>query len=345
MMFEIFFFVLGLILLVVGADYFVKYASLIAKRLGVSEFIIGLTLVSLGTSIPELASSVVASIFKDSGLIIGNIVGSNIANIGLVIGLIASFYLIKTKGAMLKRDGFIMLFAVVLFFLFTLDGVIGRSEGLVFIFFYGVYLLFLFEEKPGEDIRSFIRYFFRLQYLATIRSRVLYIDHKKKKIKQRKKVKRMFEWQLVKDIVFVILSGGAIVLGADFLIREAVFFAGFFNISSNIIGISLIALGTSLPELIVSFSAARKGFGGIAIGNIIGSNIANIFLVGGVAALIIPLEIVKSTIYFTVPFMILMTLLLLMFLKTRWRIKRWEGMILVFLYILMMVLLFSGWVF
>ncbi|MFC1801465.1 calcium/sodium antiporter [Nanoarchaeota archaeon] len=346
MMLEIFLFVLGLVLLVKGSEYFVKYSSLIAKRLGVSEFVIGLTLVALGSSIPELASSIAAALFRDSGLIMGNIVGSNIANIGLVIGLISSFYLIKTKKAMLKRDGFIMLFAAILFFLFILDGLISWPEGLVFLFFYVVYLLFLFEEKPGEDIRSFIRYFFRLKYLATIKSRVLYIDHdKKKKIKEKKKVKRILEWALAKDFFIAALGAGAVVLGADFFIREAVFFADILNIPTNIIGISLVALGTSLPELMISFSAARKGFGGIAVGNIIGSNIANIFLVGGVSALIFPLTVVKETIYFTVPFMIAMTLLLLVFLKTSWRIKRWEGMILFFVYILLMVLLMTGVIF
>lgn len=342
MIFEIVVFVLGLVLLVAGSEYFVKAASAIAKRLGVSEFVIGLTVVALGTSIPELVTSVVASVFKDSGLVVGNIVGSNIANIGLVVGLAASFYVIKTKKAMIKRDGYFMIFASILFYLFILDGVINWSEGLVFLFFYAVYMFFLFEEKPEEHIGAFISYFFRLKYLVTIRSRVLRTNHQKKTIKQKKRVKRIWEWGLAKDFLILALTGGAVVLGANYVIKEAIYFAGYFNVASNIIGISLIALGTSLPELMISFTAARKGYGGIAVGNIIGSNIANIFLVGGVAALILPLEIIRSTIYFTAPFMIGISILLLVFLKTNWRIKQWEGMVLLFLYILMMVLLFSG---
>jgi len=341
MIIEVILLIVGLILLVKGSGYLIKAAAALAKILNVSEFVIGLSVVALGTSIPELASAVFAAVFKDSGLVIGNIVGSNVANIGLVIGLAASFYYIKTKPAMLKRDGYIMLFASVLFYLFILDYTLNWVDGVILLFFYFVYMTFLFGEKPKDHIGQFIRHFFGFRYLATIRSRVFYYDHKKK-VKQKGKVKRLVGKEILKEVLILLLSGVAVVVGANFFIKEAVFFADYFGVASNLVGITLVALGTSLPELVVSITAARKGFGDIAVCNIIGSNIANIFFVGGVAALISPLSIVKSTIYYSVPFMLVMSLILLFFLRNDWRLKQWEGMILVFLYVIFILFLIMG---
>jgi len=147
-------FVNGLVLLIKGADLFVVTSSLIAKRFEVSEFIIGLTLVSVGTSVPELASGLTASFQQASGITIGNILGSNIANIGLIASTAALLSPIRTDKLMLKRDGYIMLFCSVLLFLFILDFKISRIEALIFLLLYLAYLLFLFEmvKKHEEDI-------------------------------------------------------------------------------------------------------------------------------------------------------------------------------------------------
>ena len=139
-------FLAGLVLLVRGADLFVLTSSRIARRFGVSEFVIGLTLVSIGTSIPELASSLAASFQQASGIIMGNILGSNIANIGLIAGTAALLMNIRTEEVMLRRDGYIMLFSSFLLFLFMLDFKISRLEALIFILLYLIYLLFLFEK-------------------------------------------------------------------------------------------------------------------------------------------------------------------------------------------------------
>ena len=143
-------------------------------------------------------------------------------------------------------------------------------------------------------------------------------------------------------ILITVLSGAAVVFGAKYLVQEAIFFANLLNIPENIIGLSLIAIGTSLPELFISVSAALKGYGNIAVGNIIGSNIANIFLVIGVSGLISPIEIIKSTIYYTAPFMIFMSILLLVFIRSQWKIRRIEGTIFLILYTIFMVLLFTN---
>jgi len=346
-------FAAGLVLLVKGSDYFIKSAASIAKRLGISEFIIGLTLVALGTSIPELASSVVASIKNASGIIIGNIVGSNIANIGLIIGVAATIAVIKTKKAMIWRDGLIMIFASVLFYLFMINGVVSKIEAGILLLLYVAYMAFLIEEQPEFEeynFGHFLRYFFRFRYIMTIRSKIIsgfnYRKNRRKKPKitseQKRKEQELFKAALIKDFLVTIISGIAVVFGAKYLVEEAIFFANLFNVPETIIGLSLIAVGTSLPELFVSIAAARKGYGNIAIGNIIGSNIANIFLIIGVSGLIAPILIIKETLYYTAPFMIFMSILLLVFIRSYWTIRRIEGTIFLILYTMFMMLLLIG---
>jgi cation:H+ antiporter len=348
---EIILFIVGLVFLVKGADYFIKSAASIAKKLGVSEFIIGL-LVALGTSIPELASSVAAALRNASGIIIGNVVGSNIANIGLIIGIAATIALIKTKKAMIWRDGLIMLFASGLFYIFMVNYSISRIEAGILLLLYIAYMAFLIEEQPKFEeyhFGHFLRYFFRFRYIMTIRSKFLSPfkpkkDHRKKaKIasEQKRKEKELFKAGLIKDFLITFLSGAAIVFGAKYLVQEAIFFANLLNIPENIIGLSLIAIGTSLPELFVSVSAALKGYGNIAVGNIIGSNIANIFLIIGVSGLITPISIIKSTLLYTAPFMIFMSILLLYFIRSQWKIRRIEGAIFLVLYAVFMTLLIT----
>ena len=169
-------FVGGLLLLVKGADIFVGSSSWIAERFGVSEFIIGLTLVSIGTSVPELASSLTASFEHASGIVIGNVLGSNIANIGLVVSTAALLSNVKTEELMLRRDGYIMLFSAFLFLLFILDFRISRIEALIFLLLYVAYLLFLLDKvkKHDEDIyfKDFMNYFFKFEYLFDLKTRI-----------------------------------------------------------------------------------------------------------------------------------------------------------------------------
>ncbi len=346
MLLNIILFILGFVFLIGGSEFFVKAAASIAKRLGVSEFVIGLTVVALGTSIPELASSIVASLKHESGVVIGNIVGSNIANIGLIIGITAVFMMIKTKEGMLKRDGYIMLFAALLFFVFILNGILSRLEAVILLLFYFAYLFFLFEvkhdDKTKTHFRDFIDYFFKFKYLTTIKSKIISgLDNKKDvSNKEKKEIKELFKAGLIKDFLILAISLVFVIYGAKYVVDEAVFFAGLFNISTNLISITLIAVGTSLPELMVSISATRRGHGDITLGNIIGSNITNIFLIIGVSGLIYPLSIIKTTLYFTAPFMIFISILLLFFVWRNWEIRRIEGIILLVLYLIFLILLF-----
>jgi cation:H+ antiporter len=339
-------FVLGLVLLAKGSDFFVKSAAAIAQKQGVSDFVIGLTLVALGTSIPELASSVFAALKEESGIVLGNVVGSNIANIGLIIGLGAVITTIKTKQEMLKRDGYIMLFAVLLFYVFIINARISRGEAMIFLLFYVAYTVFLFEDKPKSKgdyaFNEFIKYFLQFRYLITIKNSIIprLNNNKEITIKAEEEVKKLPKTGLINDFLVLISSGFAVVLGANCLVNEAIFFAEFFAIPKTVIGISLVAVGTSLPEVGVTLSAARQGYGNIAIGNVIGSNIANIFLVLGVSALIFPLSVIKSTIYYNAPFMILMCIMLLVFLKSGWELRRIEGIVFLLLYTLFLTVLF-----
>jgi cation:H+ antiporter len=341
--------VIGLVLLVKGSDFFVKAAAAIATKLGVSEFVIGLTLVAVGTSIPELASSVAASMQQQSDIVMGNIVGSNIANIGLILGVAATIAVIKTREEMLKRDGYLMLFAALVLYLFIFNGTISRVEAVIFLLLYVAYILFLLKEKPqfkGEyGFKEFLTYFFKFEYVKTVLNAVS--NHNRRKndksaseVTEPKEIKTGF----VNDIVVLILGGAAVIVGAKYLIAEAVFFAEYFQISKMLIGITIVAVGTSLPELSVSVSAARQGYGDIAVANVIGSNIANIFLILGVSAVIFPLAITSVTLVVIAPFMIVMTVLLLVFVKTHWELSRLEGVALLVLYILFMAFLvvFAG---
>jgi len=338
---EFILFVVGLGILVKGSDFFVKSAASIAEKLGISEFIIGLTLVAIGTSIPELASSIVAALKHESGIIIGNVVGSNIANIGLVIGLAAAFTAIKTEEKMLIRDGFIMLAATGLFYAFISYRYISWITALLFLLFYVAYIIFIFEtrEKTRDEyhFKAFIPYFFRFRYFFAIHRRIM--NHLRRK-ESTEKIKVLVKEGLVKDFAFVLLGATAVYIGAHIIIKEAIFFADYFNVSSTVIGVTLVAFGTSVPELSVSFTAARKGYGSIAIGNIIGSNIANILLVIGITGLITPLIITKLTLLISGPFMILLSILLLVFIKSGWRIHRLEGLVFVLVYAIFIVVLF-----
>jgi len=340
-------FAVGLVLLVKGADYFAKSAASIAKRLGVSEFVIGLTLVAIATSIPELASSTVASLRNQSGIVLGNIIGSNVANIGLIVGITAIIGTIKIKEKMIHRDGYIMIFASALFFLFALNGIITRIESAVMLLLYISYLSFIFLKKPHPKEKyyfgRFIRYFLGFEYFITIRSRILTRqDHKRKKAGlQRKGVIDLVKSAIIKDLFIMLIALFAIFFGADYLVKEAVFFADYFKIPQTLIGISIIAVGTSLPELSISITAIRKGLSSIAFGNIIGSNISNIFFVLATSGLIRPISVDRISLIYSLPFMIAISIAMLIFAKSQLRIKAVEGTTLLILYALFMIFLFS----
>jgi cation:H+ antiporter len=387
----------GLTLLVKGSDLFVLTSSRIARRFGVPEFVIGLTLVSVGTSVPELASSLTASFQQASGIVIGNILGSNIANIGLIASTAALLTNVRTEEVMLRRDGYIMLFASVLLFLFMLDFKISRLEALIFILLYIAYLFFLLDKvkRHKEDIyfKDFIIYFLKFEYLFDLKSRIKSQvqehgkgnqssgDTKKSTWKTEKKTQKvngneskieirtkdgsvakleteprteteheeididvtkedLYDSSLLIEFFKLIASGVAIIVGAKYFVEQAIFFALLLEVPETLIGMSLVAIGTSVPELMVTISAARSDYAGIALGNVIGSNIANILLILGCSGIVHPIATTSLGIYYIAPFMLIMSSLLLLFIRTGWRVKRFEGLILLLLYLGFMILIF-----
>ncbi len=334
MLFELLLIIVGLILLVGGSDKFVESGSRIAKKLGVSDFIIGLTLVAVGTSLPELASSVAAALKGSSGLIVGNLVGSNIANIGLIVGISALISSIKTHDTMLKRDGYIMLFVSVIFTLLALRGVINYIGGLVLLIVYFIYILFLIEAqaviKKKFHFKEFVEYLLRFRFIGTL------LNHSRRNSGGKSVNKK----GLVKEFIISAIGLAALIYGAELFINNALYFSNMLGVSDTFIGLALVAIGTSLPELAVSLSAIKKGFNKIFIGNILGSNIANISLVFGISSLIRPVQVAISSVYYLIPTMLFFSVLFLIFIRNEWKINRKQGVVLLVMYILF--LLFMG---
>lgn len=254
-------FIVAMAVLIKGADFVIEESERVALHYNISHFVIGATLVALGTSLPEMAASMVASGAGKGDIAVSNIIGSNIINISLVLGLV---FLISSK-IMPSRDIFAKdsawgLFPVMTFILISFDGIISRFEGFMFIMMMGAYLLFLINND--DDIASEID-----EELA----------------------KEKFDWK--RTGIFLAAGFVMVIVGANFTIESATAIALDFGVSEWIIGLLLIALGTSLPELMVSLSAAKKGNGDMIIGNIIGSNVANFTVALGAAALVNPIMV------------------------------------------------------
>lgn len=273
-------FVIAMGVLIWGADLIINQSERIALKFNIPEFIIGATLIALGTSLPEMAASVAASFSHKPDIAIANVIGSNVLNITLVL---AAVFLIATNinpsRDFFAKDSTWALVPVLVFILMILDGVISRFDALLLLLLMGAYLVFLLQDAkniPDEDLE--------------------YIDI------------GTFTWTKTISILF----GGFVLLiiGAHFTVESASEIAKSFGISEWIIGIILVAVGTSLPELVVSISAAVKGKVDMAIGNIIGSNMANTTVVLGAAALTNPMSINAPAYIFDIATMIIATLLL-----------------------------------
>ena len=296
----------GSILLYLGSEWIVKGGVGIAEKYGISTIVIGLTVVAFGTSLPELLVSLNAAFQGSSSLAVGNAIGSNIANVGLVLSLSAIIFPITMKYSLIKRDLFIYLFSCTVFVFFSLDGRLSKFEGAFFVntlLFYVIYSI----KKPSKgdiDIEDYEGDNF------------------------------------VEMILFVIFGIVGLSLGADLFVNGSVFIARYFGISEVVIGMSIVAFGTSLPELATSVMAAYKKESAISIGNIIGSNIFNILCVLGVTSVIQPLNANWVDIRFQVGVMIAYGLLILVISQLKQPIKRSISLAMLVGYFLFIYLLF-----
>ena len=303
---SIFLLLIGSTLLYFGAEWIVKGGVSIAKRFGISTLVVGLTVVAFGTSLPELVVSIIAAIENSSTLAIGNAVGSNIANIGLALALSSLIFPITINYLPIKRDLWIYLLACLLFILFVFDGRLSRFEGL-FLFIGLVFYIIICINKPLND-----------EYEPQ--------DH--------------LEYPLVKSITSIIAGILSLAFGANLFVDGAIYLARYLGVSEIVIGMSIVALGTSLPELATSAMAAFRKESAISVGNIVGSNIFNILSVLGITSLITPLASPKEILYFELPVMVLFGLAIIVIAKLSQPIHRVYSAILLLGYLLFIYLLF-----
>jgi cation:H+ antiporter len=296
---DLFLLLLGFSLLTKGADYFIENSASLAEEKGISPHVIGVTIVAFGTSLPELLVSIISSFQGYNDLALGNIVGSNISNIGLVLAVstFIFYYVLNTNinpDEDANNDSYVMLLAVILLFLFSKDKEISQNEGVFLFALYVIYIIWLYKRTNSNPT----------------------------------------EIDKVEKTSYIFLTGGlvALLVGAQLTVDSAVSIATLMGISEIVIGLSVVAVGTSLPELAGTISAARMGHKEIAVGNVIGSNIANIFLVMGILATINPVSVEDFVIKTTLPLLILLTIAAFGFIRIP--LTRFSGLILFAFFVL-----------
>lgn len=299
---EVVWLLVSLVILYFGAEWLVSGASSFAARLGVSPLIIGLTIVSVGTSAPELVVSIKAAMMGQSAISVGNVLGSNLFNVGLILGISAIIYPLAVKRQLLKFDVPVMFLTSVLFLFLFLDAKINFFEAFVFVFLFVAYMGYLF-------FNSF--------------------KNKDKKAVDEEAIKKYKHWTI--DILLIALGLFGLIYGSNLLVDNAVIIAQKLGMSEALIGLTIVAAGTSMPELATSVVAAMKKRSDIAIGNVIGSNIFNILLILGVAGLIYPIETPDINVIDNL-FVVGIGALLWVFMKIGTRIKRWQGAVFVGVY-------------
>jgi len=297
----------------------VRGAVAIAQRLNVPPVVVGLTIVAIGTSAPELTVSIDAILKNAPDIVTGNVVGSNLSNILLVLGIAALIKPVQGGAQLIRRDGMVMVASAALLVGFAQTGTIGWMSGVFMLSLYVAYIGYCYwaEHISGDASQA--------QALVEVEENdgvvlKLYVS------------------------TGMFLSGLAgVILGADFLVEGAVTLAREFGLSEAVIALSVVAIGTSLPELAVSVIAAYKGRSDVAVGNIVGSNISNVLFILGATSLVSPVDFAPQIISFDSWFMLAVTIMLIPFLVTGMRISRREATFFLGLYVLYIYAIFKGW--
>ncbi len=315
LVYNFFVFLLGLLVLAVSSDYLIKTSVRLAHLLRLTTLFVGLILVAFGTSLPEGSVSITAVIKQYKDIALGNIIGSNIANIGLVLGISGLLRPLKTSSSLFKREIPIMLVCPLLLFWFCWDGMISRLEGAVFI---AGFIFFCILAYRGSKIIQEVEntpVFTPPRFLARINSRF---------------------------ITFILFGACLIfvIFSANLMVNSGVNIAQSFGISPWIIGLTIFSVGTSLPELAASVSASLKNVSSISIGNVVGSNIFNILLVLGIVSIIEPITVNRAILNFELPLLIVFSVILTIFLGTNNRLSRLEASLFLMFYAIFIVLLF-----
>lgn len=312
--------VVGFVLLIKGADVFVEGSSSLAKRFGIPELVIGLTIVAFGTSAPELAVSALASIEGANEIAYSNVVGSNLFNLLFVVGVCAVIKPMKVQSSLLRREFPFSIIASIALLILAVDKIlildsfdlsetfnfISTNDGLILLVFFSMFLYSTITSiSDNKDVNV-----------------------EENKIENENKTSKA----LLLSLVFIVIGLGAIIFGANLIVDSAVVIATSFGISQTLIGLTIVSIGTSLPEFITSVVATRKGNSDMAIGNVIGSNIFNIFFILGISATINPIPVTGEGIMDTIILTIL-SLVILFMAFTKKCISRIEGSIMLILYI------------
>lgn len=303
--------VVGFVLLIKGADFFVDGSSSVAKRLKVPSLIIGLTIVAMGTSLPECAVSITASLNDNNALAVSNAVGSNIFNLMVVCGACALFAPLLVQADTLKKEfPFSIVCAVILMIFGYMGMTLGHIDGIILMLLFAAYLvkMILSAKKARANSTSVEKDDYEI----------------------------LAGW---KCVLYIVGGAVAIKVGGDFVVDGATVVAQKLGLSQNLIGLTIVALGTSLPELVTSIIAAKKNEVDMAVGNVIGSNIFNILLVLGIAATISPITFIMENII-DILILIVMSVIVWIFAWSRKKIEKREGIIMLLMYVAYMVYIY-----
>ena len=287
-----------------GAVWLIDAAARVAKHFGISELVIGLTVVAFGTSAPEFGVTILAAIRGMGDISVGNIVGSNIFNLGFILGGTAIIHSLKTSRTIVFRDGIFLLFGGILLSVFLWDLTLSKIEGIILFTLLVLYLLYLYFNKET--------------------------------IETEEPTHAMYRW----DPILLFVGIGLVIVGSHFLVESAVSIARFMGVSDWVIGATIIAAGTSAPEFATSLTAAMKSRYGMSVGNLIGSDIFNLFGVLGVAGMMRNLSVGHDA-HINLIILSFMIAVVLIFMRTGWVVSRKEGIILVMIGLLRWIYSFS----
>jgi len=309
-------FIAGLVILILGADLLVRGAARLAAAFGVSPLVIGLTIVAIGTASPEIAVSLQAAANGQGDLTLGNVLGSNIFNILFILGVTSILAPILIAEQLIRKDAPILLGVSLLTFALAFDGNLGAMDGIILLLLLVVYMFFALRQSRSES--SEVQKEYAEEYAK----------------KESRTTKNLFT-----NFLFILVGLGLLVLGSNWLVESAVQIATVLGVSELVIGLTIVAVGTSLPEVATSVIAALKGESDIAVGNVIGSNIFNLLGVLGIGALVSPngIFVAQPVLQFDLPVMVFVALVTLPVFYIDSRISRVEGGLLLSYYIIYMV--------
>ena len=311
MVIQVIFLIVGFILLIKGADVFVDASSNTARILKVSSLIIGLTIVAFGTSMPEFAVSMKAMASGSGDIVLGNVIGSSIANILLILGVSSLFCKLKVSDNTIKKEIPIMILISTLFSVLLLDSIfnkssiniLSRQDGIVILLFFIIFIYYLFTLIKTSNL------------------------NKKDEVVEKSKN------SLIKSLLLIVVGLICVIIGSNLVVESAVKIAAMLNVSEKVISFTIVALGTSLPELVTSIISARKGKQGLLIGNIIGSNIFNIGIVLAVPTVIFGNINAVGFNYVDLMMLVLSSIILYLFAKHERFISKFEGIVLILLFV------------